>query len=194
MIVNSQFRFSKRKKLNSSRAVLQIRIMINTRVMNEYYLNAPRTEQDYLDTRVADQISWFDKSSSKNKKWYISLKVTEIILSLFIPFMVGYIDTEKDGLIDLTMVIGALGVMIAVIAGILTLVKFQENWVEYRSVSESLQHEKFTFLARTGVYKVVENPFPLFVDRIEGIISNSNLKWVDTVSQKEPEGSTEEAD
>jgi hypothetical protein len=162
--------------------------------MNEYYLNAPRTEQDYLDTRVADQISWFDKSSSKNKKWYISLKVTEIILSLFIPFMVGYIDTEKDGLIDLTMVIGLLGVMIAVIAGILTLVKFQENWVEYRSVSESLQHEKFTFLGQTGAYRGVANPFGLFVDRFEGVISNSNLKWVDTVSQKDSEGSTEEAD
>ena len=84
--------------------------------------------------------------------------------------------------------------MIALNAGVLTLVKFQANWVEYWSVSESLQHEKFTFLARTGVYKVVENLFPLFVDRIEGITSNSNLKWVDTVSQKDSEGSMEEAD
>ena len=41
---------------------------------------------------------------------------------------------------------------------------------------------------------MVENLFPLFVDRIEGITSNSNLKWVDTVSQKDSEGSMEEAD
>ena len=74
---------------------------------------------------------------------------------------------------------------VAAIAGIITLVKFQENWIEYRTVAESLKLEKFLFLAKAGPYKGVTDTFPLFVERFESLISTSTKKWVDYVSKKD---------
>ena len=150
--------------------------------MNEYYLNAPRTEEENLETRVADQLQWFDKNSKKNKRWFMHLKVIEIVLSLCIPFLAGYLTTGNAGW---NVAVGLLGVVIAAIAGILTLVKFQENWIEYRKVSEALQAEKFLYLAKSGPYSRKKVVFSLFVERFEGIIANSNLKWVDSAIESQ---------
>jgi hypothetical protein len=71
------------------------------------------------------------------------------------------------------------------------LIKYQENRVEYGAGSET--YEKFTFLGRTGAYKGVQNPFGLLVDRFERVISNSNMKWVDSALTKDSENSKEES-
>jgi len=142
----------------------------------------PRNEEEYLHTRVPDQIKWYDKKSSRNKKWFLSFKVSEIILALFIPFFSGYIQQNEN---SLKITIGILGVIVAAIAGLITLIKFQENWIEYRTVAESLKLEKFLFLAKAGPYKDVENAYPLFVERFESLISTSTKKWVNYISRIE---------
>jgi hypothetical protein len=150
--------------------------------MGELNISLPKTEEDYLTGRAEDQINWYDKKSSSNKKWFLRLKVSEIIIALFIPFFSGYIDTDGK---FLKLTVGFLGVAIAAIAGLITLIKFQENWTEYRTVSESLKFEKFLFLSKAGPYKEIENPFPVFVERFESLISASTKKWQSYILQKE---------
>jgi hypothetical protein len=87
----------------------------------------PKTEEEYLNTRVLDQIKWYDKKSSSNKRWFLVLKISEIILALFIPFFSGYI---TDASSPLKIIVGILGVVVAAMAGLITLIKFQENWIE----------------------------------------------------------------
>src|SRR6185436_10149479 len=108
----------------------------------------------------------------------------EIVLALLIPFLTGYIN---DKTIELKIVIGVIGIIVAAIAGLITLIKFQENWIEYRSVAESLKFEKFLFLSKAGPYKDVPDAYPLFVERFESLISSSTKKWVDYVSKKDKE-------
>jgi len=74
------------------------------------------------------------------------------------------------------VVVGFLGFIIAIIAGVVALYEFQENWVEYRTTCESLRHEKYLFLTQTEPYNV-DNPFPLFVQRVESLVSTENTKW-----------------
>ena len=143
--------------------------------MSDVNIPLPRSEEEYLATRVPDQINWFDGKSAKNKANYHGLKVTEIILALFIPFLAGYIDADDS---PLKLVIGVLGVAVAAITGIITLKKFQENWIEYRTTAEALKLEKHLFLAKTGPYKDQNDPYPFFVDRFEDIIAKSTKKWV----------------
>lgn len=152
--------------------------------MEDFYSVLPRTEEEYLQTRVLDQIKWFDKKSTANKKSFITLKVLEIILALTIPFLTGYITKEN---LDLKLLVGIIGIVVAIITSIVTLVKYQENWIQYRTVAESLKKEKFLFLARTGPYKE-GNAFTTFVERFESLISDSNTKWVSyIVSNKNPD-------
>lgn len=152
--------------------------------MEDFHSYAPRTEEEYLKTRVIDQIRWYDKGSVLNKSWFLFSKVTEIIVALFIPFLSAYISESNN---YLKIIVGFLGITVAAIAGIITLIKFQEKWIEYRTVTESLKLEKFLFLTRSGPYKDASAPFQMFVERFESLISTSTKKWVSFISTKEIE-------
>lgn len=130
--------------------------------------------------RVADQIRWYDKKSATNKNSFLSLKITEIVLALTIPLLSGYMETQSV----IAKIVGVLGLIVATIAGLITLLKYQENWIEYRTVAESLKLEKFLFLAKAGPYKESKASFPLFAERFESLISNSTKKWTSYVSTK----------
>ena len=66
--------------------------------------------------------------------------------------------------------------MVAIVAGVLGLYQFQENWVKYRSTSETLKHERFLFLTRTAPYDA-DDPFHLLVQRVEALTSEEHSKW-----------------
>jgi len=140
------------------------------------------TTEEYISQRLDDQINWFDKKSSSNKKAFMYLRTVEIIAALIIPFLAGYVD---DGNAAKVVFIGALSILVAAIASVLTLYKFQENWIEYRMVAESLKYEKFLFLANAGCYRE-DCSFAEFVERIESILSKENAKWAaHNLTQKE---------
>src|SRR3982750_3636243 len=107
-------------------------------------------EQEYFDARVKNQIDWYNRKSTYNKKWFMRMKVAETVLALLIPFLTGYITTENVGL---KVVLGVIGVIVATTANLITLFKLQENWIEYRTVAESLEHEKFLYVTKAGLYK-----------------------------------------
>jgi len=150
----------------------------------DFYKFTPRNEDEYLATRVVDQIMWYDKSSIKNKKWFLRLRIIEIAFALCIPFLTAYITSTAD---PLKILVGIMGVVIGIIAGVIGLMKFQENWIEHRNVAEWLKYERSLFLAKSGSYKNLEDDaaYPFFVENFETIILRSTEKWVGTKSEEE---------
>lgn len=134
------------------------------------------TEQDYFEQRLDDQILWFSKKSSYNQKMYKRLILVQILISVSIPFMTSYVSESTP---ELKIIVGAMGVVIALIAGVMSLYKFQELWVNYRSTSETLQQEKYLYLTRSGAYQEdrTKKPYVDFVARVESILSNENKNW-----------------
>jgi len=130
-------------------------------------------EEQFLKERVDNQINWYDKKSQFNQRCYKWLRVGEIVAAAAIPFLAGYMSDKNPAI---PVVVGLLGCIIAIIAGIAALYQFQENWAEYRTTCESLRHEKYLFLTQTEPYNV-DNPFPLFVQRVESLVSTENTKW-----------------
>lgn len=142
-------------------------------------------EQDYLDLRLEDQINWYDKKSKFNQKMYKRLVLIEIILSVSIPFFASYINDENP---VVKVTIGIIGVSIALIAGVMNLYKFHENWISYRTTSETLKHEKYLYLTKSGIYKENESqntPYSSLVQRVESIISKENTNWQQKTNKKE---------
>jgi hypothetical protein len=135
------------------------------------------TEQEYLAQRVDDQISWYDRKSLQNQKTFKRLRIIEIVAAAAIPLLAGQIDTGGSAL---KWVVGALGSIVAIVAGLLSLYRLQENWIEYRVTCEALKHEKFLYLSRVGPYAVPE-PFPVFVERVESLISKEHSNWAQYV-------------
>lgn len=130
-------------------------------------------ENEYLKDRLDDQIDWYSTKSQWNQCWYKRAKKTEMILAAFIPIGIAFWSDN----FYVKFLIALAGATIAVLSGIHGLYNFHENWIEYRSISETLKHEKYMFLTKTGVYSDGENSFQFLVERIESIISHENINW-----------------
>jgi len=123
-------------------------------------------EAEYLEQRLDDQINWYGKKSAANQAAYKRLRLVEIIAAAAIPLLAGY--SQASGYVVMT--IGVLGLIVAVLAGIVSLYRFQENWTEYRAVAESLKQERYLYLARAEPYSG-DQPFELLVQRVEALSS-----------------------
>lgn len=130
------------------------------------------TPEEYIEQRVIDQINWYDTKSQKSQKWFKRIRGLEIISASAIPLFAGF----GQGATWSIMLIGVLGAIVALLASLLSLNQFQENWIEYRTTCESLKHEKYLFLTNAEPYNE-DDPFGLFVQRIESLISKENSAW-----------------
>ena len=142
---------------------------------------------DPIFARLQDQLSWYSQKSREARKAFKRIKVIEIVAAALIPFLTGQIgDKAWPGI---SYVVGALGVLITILEGLLHLNQYQENWSAYRATAESLKHEKFLFLAKAGPYASAADPRVALAERIEAVMSQENTQWVAT-AQKSGQGNT----
>lgn len=131
--------------------------------------------EQYLKERVDNQIKWYSDKSKLNQTRFKYFRFLEITFAALIPFFSGYIFMYE---LAMTIVVGSLGVLVTILAGLLTLNKFQEKWIGYRMICENLKKEKHLYLTSSSPYHgEVEKRFQLFVIRIEALISNENTDW-----------------
>lgn len=139
---------------------------------------------EYLKTRLEEEILWYDRKSVANKKWNILCRIIEIVCAALIPFLAGY---ARQGPSYLSITIGGLGVAVAVSAGVSALLKFQEQWIKYRTTAESLKKEKYLFLTKVEPYNT-DNPLSVFVQRVETLVSQENTNWAQYMMKPTKEG------
>ena len=137
-------------------------------------------QSEYLAQRVQDQISWYDRKSLWNQRWFKRLRLVEIVAAAMIPFL-----TAIPNITNMKYIIGALGVTITVVAGILALFQFQERWIEYRATCESLKKERFLFLTKTEPYNGGDG-FSVLVQRVETLASKENTGWAQSLIKAKP--------
>jgi hypothetical protein len=137
-------------------------------------------ESEYLESRVENQINWYGDKSTTNKHFYYFFKTIEISFAALVPFLIAI----SDGRLSFKIITGILAMCIAIFSGILVVYKFQEKWIQYRSTSESLKHEKFLYETNSGIY-TNNKKFEDFVERIEFLISKENSEWTQIVVSKE---------
>ena len=129
-------------------------------------------EKEYIEQRLKDQINWYDNKSQFNQKWFKRLRILEIVSAALIPFLAGIGATTPY----YQLIIGILGVVIAVSAGASSIYKFHENWIEYRTTAETLKHELYLFDTKCPPYDG-DDAFCKLTQRIESLISKENTRW-----------------
>ena len=152
---------------------------------NRNNLSEPRkmiSPEDYIEQRLNDQISWYDRKSSTNQLWFRRLRLAEIVAAAIIPFLSGFAGDK----LSIKIAIGTFGVVVAVIASLLALLRLQEHWISYRATAEGLKTQKFLFLTQTPPYDK-EDAFHLLVQRVEALLSKENTEWMQSMV-KPPEG------
>ena len=136
---------------------------------------------EYIKTRVDNQIDWYDKKSLHCQKCYKRIQFWEIIFAASIPLLSGY----STRCFIIPIVIGVLGVIITILESITKLYKYHENWIQYRSTCELLRYQKNLYLTGSSPYNNTDDTIDnLFVRNIEQIISSENNQW--KMLQQEP--------
>lgn len=132
--------------------------------------NEMRPEQ-YIKERIDDQIDWYDHKSSVNKQCFYIFQIVILIASASIPVLsIFSIDMRAR------VLIAVFGSVTAIATGIVSLYKFRENWIEYRTTAESLKHEKYMFQTKAGCY-IGDDSLQSLVERTEMLISQENTSW-----------------
>jgi hypothetical protein len=55
-----------------------------------------------------------------------------------------------------------------------------EKWIEYRTTTETLKHEKYLYFTNSLPY-ANDDTFVLLVERVERLISKENSRWEDAI-------------
>jgi hypothetical protein len=130
---------------------------------------ATMTEKDPTLERLEDQINWYDRKSNYSQRVYKWIKIIEIVAAALVPLAAGLHMPAP--------VTGSLGVLIAVLEGLLQLNQYHHNWITYRSTCETLKHEKYLYLANAGPYAAAPVAHALLAERIESLVSQEHAKW-----------------
>ncbi len=127
-------------------------------------------QEEYIKQRIDDQIDWYSKKSNRAQLWFKSLRIFEISAAATIPFLACYASETNQ------IIVALLGICIAIVAGIISINKFQEIWIQYRTTSESLKHHKYLYQTESRPYDG-EDSFKMLVATTEALISKENSNW-----------------
>ena len=137
------------------------------------------TKFDYLQRRLDDQRDWHNRKAAWNKSWFYRVEIATLsagaaipvinILSVNHPFRAGVLS-------------GILGAVVVVAAAVGKLFKFHENWLQYRTVAETLARERQLYLNGSADYAGVEpaKRNQLLVERVENILTATTSQFVAT--------------
>ncbi len=134
--------------------------------------------EEFLDTRYRKEINWYDKKANWNRKAYHIFQWIAIVFSALTPILV----IISDGYIRWITV--GIAAIVAIVTSALKTFKYQENWISYRTTSETLKKEIHFYKAGIRGYENVDDKEAVFVDRVESLISRENTMWV-TKHEKE---------
>jgi hypothetical protein len=152
--------------------------LTSSRPASSAHAEAPAASASW--TRLEEQISWYSRGARRNKRWYLRIKVVQIVSAAVIPVLAA---TSLP-----TWVAGGLGALIVELESIQQLFQFHSNWTHYRSTSEALKHEKFLYLAHAGAYATAPHPEALLAERIENRVSQEHASWASEQNQGQGQG------
>ena len=130
-------------------------------------------ESRYFMERLDEQIKWYDEKGIFCQKRYKCIKIITGCLSFLIA-PAGLLLQECP---HISWFIAGLGLLISTGTFLLSLNRYHEDWLHYRTTCELLKHEKYLYLTRSGGYTSSAFPFQELVERCETIISSENIDW-----------------
>ncbi len=129
----------------------------------------------YYRDRYQKEVEWYDTKASKNK-WRYHTAYTIIIISSAVTPILALSELKWPTTIAATL--------IAIASGIEKLMKFQVNWINYRTICETLRKEEHLMNAGLSDYAQTDSKQALFVERVENLISRENTLWISTTDVK----------
>jgi len=134
-------------------------------------------QQAYIDQRIAPKIAEFKEKAKRNRVLYYIWQTVAIITAALVPVFSGFIEGGQDGF---KWVVAIFGGASAVVAGLLSLFKFQENWQRFRTTHQDLDSHLTQFNIGIGIYSERANAFPLLAENCENILKAEVGQWAES--------------
>lgn len=134
----------------------------------------------YLESRVDDQLKYFDTAAMKNQKAYRRLKLLSIACNVLTTMTIALAFTVPE---NYKVAMGILALVLStVVLGTYQLEEFQNygaKWEKFRLVAEQLKSEKYMFLNQAGIYAGEDEEARRreFVERIESTIRGTDIAY-----------------
>lgn len=146
----------------------------------------------YLKDRVDGQLGWLSKQAARNKRWFLVLRLFQIILAGYVTVMASQSSLYPWVPFSLTLA----GTLITAMASWEGINGYQGLWVRYRQASEKLEREKNFYLTDSPPYRQApfatdqDAAFATFVTRVESILGEELDQWSQAAAHT-PKGSNE---
>lgn len=133
------------------------------------------TFNEYLEKRYNDQLSYYEKASQKNQRYYKIFQWTLIILSTVTTILASL---TTVGQFDMKYLIVISSAFVAIISAALKTFQYQELWVNYRLTIERLRPEYYYYQFNVGEYASpgIDKEM-IFVSRVESILNKEHDNW-----------------
>ena len=131
---------------------------------------------DYLERRLRPQRDFHNDKAVWNKRRFYFAEVATLLAGAAIP-IVNILPLGSTRLLSVL-----LGGVVVVAAGIGKLFKFQENWLQYRTVVEALEREEEHYKIGAGEYANADEAArnKLLVERVEGLLASTTAQFIIT--------------
>ena len=137
------------------------------------------TPSDYVQRRIEPQRKWHAAKAKWNKQRYYAFEITTLIAGASIPVVNLWAarDTYWAGVLS-----AILGGIVVIATAVGKLCKFQENWLQYRALVETLDHELEVYRNGVADYAKVEQAERdrLLVERVENLLAANTSRYVAT--------------
>lgn len=143
--------------------------------MNNEQSTCSVVRSQYVDTRLEDQIKYYDNRSTHYQGEHYLLSIVGIILTATIPVLTVFLDVIPC----IKYLIAVIGAASSVLTSVLFLRRSKENWIESRSICEALKSEKEKYLHNSGQYQDLPQPArdALLVDTCEDLMNKERANW-----------------
>lgn len=139
--------------------------------------------------RLEDQIRWYDQKTIDAQRIYKLLRSAQIVVAALVPVTALLFR-------DQAIIPGLLGALVLILSGFQELGAYQRNWVKYRTTCETLRHEKYFYLGRTGPYDGLDDDEAqkTLVNRVEALVSEEHTQWATYLETKRSEDAKAKAE
>jgi hypothetical protein len=131
---------------------------------------------DYLQRRVVPQRKWHAAKARWNKQRFYAMEITTLVSGALIPVVnLLALGTYWAGVFS-----GLLGGVVVIATAIGKLFKFQENWLQYRALVETLDREVEMYMNGVADYAKTAQADRnrLLVERVENLFATNTSSYV----------------
>jgi hypothetical protein len=149
---------------------------------------------DYLNNRLEQYRSWYDRKAVKMKNNYIRSRMIAAVGAVIIPILsnTSFTLTFEGNIIDVPKIaVTLIGLLVAILLAVEGILHHKELWQNYRATEQFLQAQSYLFRNRVDDYAGLgdEEAFKHLVSRVERAIKEENEVTLNVLARSDT-GST----